>query len=478
MTNRRNFLMAAPLFFPGLHVLAGSVQAAPKDIDKAKELLDPGINLVHDGINYAQKGKKNNIPPVLREEISENPRSVFLIRTDMQFERDQNGLFPAAKEEFQAAGYETALKIFRKGTSRGGTTYIKPNFVGGFNADERSLNCGHSTHPSFVIGFCDGLKGMGNTNIVVGSNGAATHEQFVQSGICQMMHDHQICFTEGGRYVYSWKDYKKTDIAWVENPHGVVMVKIPFFKLVREKDTTLIDMAKTRNNVVGFTTLTIKNLQGILPVGYMHICNPWDSGSGHGNKNTWSIKNTISLQPSETIINPDYQKNIERLYVKHANMGYKHWDVGGQAKAYFESGGWDAYKNGSFKTNETLFWEEQWSQRMLDVASNVKPHVAMVEGITGADGAGKIHLNNFIAVSPSMVECDTVTAWLMGHDPRELPYLRNANERGLGNNNIDTIDIYEITGKGVERIKDYRTIPRGRMGVNIYGKTEKDLQFF
>ncbi|MDP2982889.1 MAG: hypothetical protein Q8O92_06145 [Candidatus Latescibacter sp.] len=80
----------------------------------------------------------------------------------MQLQRDQNGFFPAAKEEFQAAGYETALKIFQKGTSKGGTTY-----------------------------------------------GAATHEQFVQSGICQMMHDHQICFTEGGRYVYSWKDYKK-----------------------------------------------------------------------------------------------------------------------------------------------------------------------------------------------------------------------------------------------------------------------------
>jgi uncharacterized protein (DUF362 family) len=425
MISRRHFLKAG-VFLPGIPLFSDGMYAASEKAEKAAARFDPGINLVRDGISHAQKGKKNNIPPVLREEILENPKAVFLIRTGVNLERNEDGKFPAAKEQFQTAGYETALAIFRKGASKGGTTYIKPNFVGGFSDDERSLNCGHSTHPSFVVGFCDALKGMGNTNIIVGSNGAAKHEHFVQSGICEMMYDHTICFTEGGRYVYTWKDYTKSEITWVDYPDGVVMVKIPFFKLVKEDNTTLIDMAKTRNNVVGFTTLTIKNLQGIIPVGYMHICNPWDYRSAHGNNNTWSIKNTIAHQPSETIINPDYQRNVERLYVKHAQMGYKHWDVGGQAKAYFDAGGWDAYKKGAFKTNETLFWEEQWSQRMLDVVSNVKPYVAIVEGITGADGAGTIHLNNFITISRSMVECDSVTAWLMGHDPRELPYLRNA----------------------------------------------------
>lgn len=478
MSKRREFIQSGLAFFPGLAALSRTAAAAPGDAEKAAAQIDPGINLVRDGIEYSRKNKKNNIAPVLREEILDNPRAVFLIRTGLQLERDKDGLFPAAKDQFQCAGYETAMKIFRKGSSEGGTTYIKPNFVGGFNADERSLNCGHSTHPSFVVGFCDALKGMGNSNIVVGSNGALRHEQFVQSGVCAMMRDHGICFTEGGRYVYTWKDYQKSEVTWVDYPDGVVMVKIPFFKLVKEEDTTLIDMAKTRNNVVGFTTLTIKNLQGIMPVGYMHICNPWDSSSAHGNNNTWSIKNTMSLQPGLTIINPDYQQNVEKRYVRHAQMGYKHWDIGGQAKAYFAAGGWEAYKKGSFKTDMTLFWEEQWSQRILDVASNVKPYVAMVEGITGADGAGKVHLNNFITISRSMVECDAVTAWLMGHDPRELPYLRNAKERGLGNNDIESIAIFEMTSRGIERAKDYRNLPRGQMGADIYGLTGKDLKFF
>ncbi|MCE5250188.1 DUF362 domain-containing protein [bacterium] len=478
MVKRRDFIKTGMAALPGLAVLAGSVHAAPKSIESPGGRADPGINLVKDGISYAEKHKKGNIPPVLREEILDNPRAVFLIRTNIDLQREQDGKFPAAKEKFQLAGYDTALRMFRKGTIKGGTTYIKPNFVGGFNDDERSLNCGHSTHPSFVVGFCDGLKGLGNTNIIVGSNGAASHEQFVQSGISEMMRDHGVCFTEGGRALYKWGDYKKSDITWIDYPEGVVMKKIPFFKLVQEKDTTLIDMAKTRNNLVCFTTLTIKNFQGTMPVGYMHICNPWHPGAGHGNNNTWSIKNAMSLQPSVQVFNPDYQKEIERLYVKHAQMGYKYWDIGGQAKAYFDAGGWEAYKNNTFKPDMTLFWEEQWSQRILDVVSNVKPYVVMVEGITGADGAGALHLNNFITISCSMVECDAVTAWLMGQDPRELPYLRNANERGLGNNNIETITIYEITKDGIERINDYRTLPRGHMGADIYGLTRKDLRFF
>ncbi len=478
MISRRDFLKTSAISIPCFSVLAGSAHATKKDKERAEQRYDPGINLVHDGIKYAKKHKKDNISPVLCEEILENPRAVFIIRTNLDLNKDEDRRFPSAREQFQIAGYETAIKIFRKGTIRGGTTYIKPNFVGAFSSDERSVNSGHSTHPSFVAGFCDGLKGLGNTNIVVGSNGAATHEQFVQSGVCEMMHDHGVCLVEGGHYVYKWGDYKKSDIIWVDYPEGVVMKKIPFFKLIKEKDTTLINMAKTRNNIVGFTTLTIKNLQGIMPVGYMHICNPWAPVAGHGENDTWSIKHAKSLQPSKTIFNPDYQKAVEQLYVKHTQMGYKHWDVGNHAKAYFDAGGYEAYKKGSFKPDQTLFWEEQWSQRMLDVVSNVKPYLAMVEGITGADGRGTVHLNNFIVISRSMVECDAVTAWLMGHDPRELPYLRNANERNMGNNNIETIPIFEITKNSIKRIKDYRTLPRGRMGVNVYGKNSKNLYFF
>ncbi|MBN1292149.1 MAG: DUF362 domain-containing protein [Candidatus Latescibacteria bacterium] len=465
MTSRRTFLSRSAAMITALPVFSSAVNASAKDIEAAGAYSDPGQFLVRDGQKAAQKGKKNNIPPVLREEILENPRAVFIIKTTVVSQKDSDGKYPPENEVFARAGYSAAMKIFRKGSEKGGTTYIKPNFVGGFNADPRSVNNGVSTHPWFVGGFCDALIGMGNTNIVVGANGAAKHENFVESGICELMHTRGVCFTEG-KYEH-WNDYKSSEIEWVDNPEGKVMLQVPFFKLTKEKDTTFINMAKDRIHQLGFTTLTIKNLQGIMPVGYMHICRPWRSQ-----------QDAINLQPGKMVINPDYQKLIEQGYVKHANMDYKYWDEGGHSKAYFDAGGWDAFKRGEFEPDYKVFWGEQWGQRMMDIASNIQPCVNMVEGIVGIDGAGKLHLNNFITISRSMVECDSVAAWLMGQDPRELPYLRIANERGLGQNDIDRIAIYEITDKELIKVNDFRMLDRAHMGVHVYSTESAPLRFF
>ncbi len=310
------------------------------------------------------------------------------------------------------------------------------------------------------------MKEMGNTNIIVGANGGATHEHFVDAGVCDMMREHEICFLEG-RYK-SFHDYKKSELTWVDFPDGVVMRKIPFFNPIIDKDTTFINMAKDRIHNLAVTTLTIKNLQGIMPVGYMHVCNGWANG----------LEKPGSLQPDKEIFNPDYRKEIEKLYIQHANMRYKYWDDGGFAKEYFDAGGWETYRKGEFKPNFLTFREEQWSQRMLDIASNIHPYVNIVEGVFGIDILNNLYLNNFITVSRSMVECDAVTTWLMGHDPRELFYLRNANERGMGENDIEKIPIYEITGKGIERVNDYRKLPRARMGVIMHHLKGGKLRFF
>lgn len=465
MVSRRRFIKTGAAMFTALPVFSDMYNASARDIERAGSYSDPGQKRVRDGLSYAKKHRKNNIPPVLREEILENPRAVFVIRTTVVSQKDSDGKFPPEKEQFEVAGYDTALKIFRKGSEKGGTTYIKPNFVGGFNADSRSVNNGVSTHPWFVAGFCDALKGMGNTNIVVGANGAAKHDNFVEAGICELLHDRGVCFTEG-KYE-SWKDYKSSEITWIDYPDGVVMRKVPYFKLVQEKDTTFINMAKDRIHQLGFTTLTIKNLQGIMPVGYMHICRPW-----------FNLNDMVILEPKMEVLNPDYQKTIEQFYIKHAQMGYKYWDEGGFSKAYFDAGGWQAFKRGDFAPDYKVFWGEQWGQRMMDVAVNVHPYINLVEGIAGVDGAGKLHLNNFITISRSMVECDAVASWLMGQDPRELPYLRIANERGMGQNDIERIDIYEITDRDIKKVGDYRTLECASMGVHVYTVKNAPLRFF
>ncbi|MFC1538544.1 DUF362 domain-containing protein [Candidatus Latescibacterota bacterium] len=461
MPSRRDFLLTGAALISALPVFHGNTFASRYDIDRSKERRDPGMKLVRDGIEYAKKGRKQNIPPVLREEILDNPQAVFVIRTNITSQKHDDGKLPAEIEKIMLEGYYTARKIFRKGSNTGGTTYIKPNFVGGFNADMRSLNNGISTHPSFVSGFCDALKEMGNRNIVVGANGAATHDNFVESGICDMLDSHGVCFTEG-KYE-SWSDYKKSEVTWIKNPDGVVMKKIPFLKLTKEKDTTLINIAKDRIHQLGFTTLTIKNLQGIMPVGYMHICGGWPSTLNRGNV--------------KRVFNPDYRKEIEQLYIKHANMGYKYWDEGEYSRAYFNAGGWEAYMRKEFEPDYKTFWGEQWGQRMIDIASNINPSVNIVEGIVGIDGRNDLHLNNFITISKSMIACDSVASWLMGQDPRELPYLRIANERGMGENDIEKIKIFEIIEQDIMHVNDYRKLPRSKMGVNVYSES-KELRFF
>ncbi len=462
MTDRRRFLAAGAAFVTALPVFAKRAAAAPADAERAQAYRDPGVRLVRDGVAFAREQRRDNIRPVLREEILDNPGAVFLVRTNLSMEKDAEGQFPPGNAEFQDAGYEIARRIFRRGDRTGGATYIKPNFVGGFGGDPRSVNNGVSTHPWFVAGFCDALREIGNTGVVVGANGAATHQNFVESGICELLDDHGVCFTEG-KYA-SYADYTKDELTWIDYPDGIVMRRVPFFRLAADPDTLLIDMAKDRIHQLGFTTLTIKNLQGIMPVGYMHICSGWPT--------------TLNRGSEKNVFNPDYRRAVERLYIRHARENYKFWDDGGCSRDYFANGGWEAYRAGEFQPDYKVFWGEQWGQRMMDVNCAITPHVNLVEGIVGVDGANTLHLNNFIAVSRSRTACDSVASWLMGHDPRELPYLRIAAERGLGTNDIDRIPIYELTARDVVSIPDYRTLPRAAMGVWVYSTKGRPLKFF
>jgi len=80
-------------------------------------------------------------------------------------------------------------------------------------------------------------------------------------------------------------------------------------------------------------------------------------------------------------------------------------------------------------------WDEQWAQRGLDAASAITPSLNVVEGVIGRDGSGfdvgRDELCNVVIAGLSSPEVDAVGTWIMGHDPREMPYLRIAKERGV-----------------------------------------------
>ena len=406
---------------------------------------------IRDGLKILEKQEKNNTRPVLRDEILENPGAVFIIDAGITNERDENGTWKQCNCQMQFLGRRVAEQIFRTGTEKGGRTFIKPNLVRGLKEPDDPYINGYVVHPYFIAGFADALRGT------------LHHEHLVKSGVLALFDEHNLPFIEA--HVQYFEDYHRSELNWHENQQGMVMRRFPTYRPAYNRETDFINIAHAHVHQLGFMTLTIKNLQGIMPRGYGHICDDWV------NLDRWRRKFMKDF-------NPEFRKAIEQSYVKHAGMGYKYWDEGGFYRAYKAAGGYEEFLKNHVIADQKIFWHEQWAQRMFDgVEVMPEPYVNIVEGVFGQGHEGIQH-SDFITVGRNMVAVDSVTSWLMGHDPRELPYLRIAKERGIGENDIEKIPIFKLTPLGPVRIKDHRYLKRTLMGVYIYGLKENGLKFF
>lgn len=165
---RREFLKKSALYGG---VLAGSGLASlamPGDVEAFG--TGGGID-IEEGLYLLESGKEKNIIPEIRPEIINNPRSVFLIETHISVLRDERGFFTEASQELEKSGKNVVNDIFVKGARKGGSTLVKPNFT---TVPDNVLSplCGINTSPDFIAGFIEGLREIGNTNIIVGDRGA------------------------------------------------------------------------------------------------------------------------------------------------------------------------------------------------------------------------------------------------------------------------------------------------------------------
>jgi len=484
---RREFLLTAT-GAAMTAALAGDTQAQlahERDVsyEPNRPLESTGLN-IGDGVKILQKGEKGNIPPDLREEIMDNPEAVFIIYGGVNVSREDNGNWKQVPDQMERFGFRAAQLIFRKGTGKKGRTFLKPNMVGGLSRPG-SVHDSHGgiVHPHFTVGMVDGLRDIGNSNVAIGARGALRHPQVVESGLQDLLDAHKLPLIEA--HVQYFRDYKRGDLVWHKNPGGIVQRKFCTYKPVYQKGTSFINVAHAHIHKVGHTTLTLKNIQGVMPRGYGHICDSWS---------------TLDVWRSSLMkhFNRDFRSAIEESYIKHANRGYKYWDVGGFYKNYRAAGGYEAfmeaiktYRNAKGEerkkalercvdiADSRVFWAEIWAQRMMDIVEVLpKPLVNMVEG-TFARGAGGIEHADFLTVGRSSVAVDAVTSWLMGHDPREIPYLRIANERGMGENDIGKIPVYILSEKGPEKVGDYRSLKRVSLGISYFGGVrEQEPVFF
>lgn len=434
---------------------------------------------IKDALKILKNGEKNNVPPVLREEILDNPKAVFIIYGGIKTERDPKGRWASCPDQMERYGRRVSDLVFRKGADKGGQTLIKPNIVG--LSARASDSSGGNVHPYFIVGMVDRLRDISNSNVAIGDRGALRHPQVISSGFQDLLDAHNLPFIEA--HLQYFEDYEMSELMWHENSKGRVARRFPTYRPAFEKKTTFINIAHAHTHAVGHTTLSIKNLMGAMPRGYGHICDAWPT------LDVWRRKYMKDF-------NRDYRTAVEKEFVRHINMGYKHWDHGGYYTAYQAHGGYEAfmkaYKEYDKLTGEErskalnslydiadswVFASEQWTQRMMDCVQVLPPpYVSMVEG-TFARGAGRIVLADFVTVGRSMVSMDAVTSWLMGHDPRELPYLRIAAERGIGDNNIENIPVYLLDESGIKKA-DYRTLKRDSLGIIINNRSDLGPQYF
>jgi uncharacterized protein (DUF362 family) len=91
------------------------------------------------------------------------------------------------------------------------------------------------------------------------------------------------------------------------------------------------------------------------------------------------------------------------------------------------------------------------NESILDLNATIRPHFAIVDGVTGMEGDGPImgrprHLG-FVAMSRDLVAVDATCSRIIGLDPRKLMYLVEA---GLYLGNLDPARIQQI-GEPAER---------------------------
>ena len=96
------------------------------------------------------------------------------------------------------------------------------------------------------------------------------------------------------------------------------------------------------------------------------------------------------------------------------------------------------------------------NKNIVDLASIVKPSIAVVDGIVAGEGhetsVNPVEMNLVIA-GTDPVAVDAVGAAVMGINPKNVKHLRLAERKGLGTCNLEQIEIVGEVGESIESVK-------------------------
>jgi uncharacterized protein (DUF362 family) len=310
-----------------------------------------------------------------------DPEKVYIFSPDLEVEETSEG--PVASfDAYRKLAYE-ALSALELSLPEAGEILLKPNATVLYPPEKRII-----THPGFLAGMLDGLvdKGISRERLVVAEGQSGEHP------------DHGHTWEISG-YKGALEERKVPLVVMngvetreVKVDGGVVYPSYPIATAVTDCAFFFnVPLAKCHN--LGFTTLSIKNLMGILTSPVRHLC---------------------SVQ------------EVDRP------LGDELWRLTESGLSLFEG---------------------RFYHKLCDLVAALRslgmPRLSMVDGLIGRDGTafneGDNHRLGWTVIGENEVHVDAMATYLMGLESEDTPYLKFAAERGLGTNRIEEIEAVDLS---------------------------------
>ena len=310
---------------------------------------------------------------------------VYLYRTEVN-----SNVVPF--ERYQELAY-TALSRIDLNLPAEGTIAFKPNITIPAGPETRII-----THPGFIVGMLKYLidQGVSQDRLVV-MEGCGRPRQ---NGNHRPHHPPRPPLAEVSGYAealgtlgLSLTNHDDSEGVDIQISEGVVFNHLKLTRFAAEAAFLFnVPVAKCHN--LSCTTLSTKNLQGLVLSPQRHMCVIQEEDQG------------VPGEDLERINGRGISLHEERFCQKHADL-------------------------------------------VRAVRSTGIPRLCVVDGMVGRDGTafneGQNYPLGWTLIGENEVHVDTVGTYLFGLNPEQTPYLQVANERGLGTNRIEEIEVVDLT---------------------------------
>lgn len=279
---------------------------------------------------------------------------------------------------------------------------IKPNVTSGERIADP--NTGITTHPGFVHGMIDYLKGHDGLSrrITIAEDPRDTDDNLPRNWT-RTGYD-RVSLESGVRL------HTPTIYTCVKKqvPTPLIFEKLNVSRLAVAPNTVLFNVPKCKTHNLSITSLCMKNLMGLVSVYDRHYC-----------VQAWNAL------PEGVHLNPQPKRE---------------W----------------------FDQTMHARWQEGLARRLVDTAKVIRPALNLVEGIVGREGTGfqrgRNRVLGLVIEGINLVAVDSLASYLMGFDPQRLIYLKIAAEAGLGENDIGKLCVYILQEGELTLCPDVQTL--------------------